>query len=128
LDELETADGLGLGARDAEGWDDSARFDSEDFRMLKRDARRQLARLLTFGINAKTLLHQLFNGFIARFAAADQADDFIDIAHREDQPFENVLALLCLAKLEACAAGDDIAAMIDEMLDQLFESHRSRLA
>src|SRR5205814_841026 len=51
-----------------------------------------------------------------------------DIHNRVDQSFENVPALLRLFQLKARAADDHLAAMIDEMLDQLLEPHGARLA
>ena len=54
--------------------------------------------------------------------------DFVDIADGEDQAFENVLALLRLAEQELRPAGDDFLAVVDEVLDQLLQPHRPRLA
>ena len=59
---------------------------------------------------------------------ADQLDDFVDVADREDQPFEDVPALLGLLEQEPRPAGDDFLAVLDEVLDQLLQPHRPRLA
>ncbi len=76
----------------------------------------------------KPCSRQFVDRFFARLAAADQPDHFVDIADGEDQAFENMLALLGLAQQELRPPGDDFLAMVDEMLDQLLQPHRARLA
>ena len=73
-------------------------------------------------------LAQFADGFLARLAAADELDDFVDIDDREDKAFENMPALLRFAELEVRPPGDDFLAMLDEMLDQFLQPHRARLA
>src|SRR5690606_629052 len=70
---------------------------------------------------------QLLDGFFACLAGADQAHDFVDIAHGEDQAFEDVPALLRLFQQEPRAADDHFLAVLDEVLNQLFQAHRPRL-
>ena len=47
---------------------------------------------------------------------------------REDQAFEDVPALLRLLQQELRPPDDDFLAMLDEVLDQLLQPHRARLA
>ena len=121
LDELQPPDRLGLRLRE------------QDAALLARRVEQTLRGSAAAvrgdpGAMRKALLAQLLDRLLARLAAADQLDHFVDVAHREDQAFEDVPALLRLAEQEPRPAGDDFLAVLDEVLDQLLQPHRPRLA
>src|SRR5688572_11317865 len=71
---------------------------------------------------------QLFDRLLTRLARADQTDHFIDVADGEDETFQDVRPLLRLFQQELCPPGDDHLAVGDEVLNELLQPHRARLA
>ena len=59
---------------------------------------------------------------------ADELDDLVEVVERDLQAEQDVLALARLAQLVARAAGDDVAPVRDEALEQLLEVQDARLA
>ncbi len=71
---------------------------------------------------------QFADGLLARLARTNELHHFVDVADGVDQAFEDVAALLGLFQQVARAPDDHLFAMGDEVLDQLLEPHRARLA
>ena len=71
---------------------------------------------------------QLSRGDLPVLRGLDDRDDLIDVVERDLVPEQDVLALLRLAQLVARAAGDHVAAVGDEPLEQRLEPQRARLA
>ena len=59
---------------------------------------------------------------------ADDLDDLVDVEDRDEQPLDEVQALLAAREPEAAAAGDDLDAVVEVDLQQLLEPERLRLA
>src|SRR5688572_12863771 len=118
LDELQASDRLGLHLREQDGLrGDAVHQPLGDLRrkwMIHRDAERAEA--------------QLFDRLLARLARANQTDDLIDVADGEDETFQDVRPLLRLFQQELRPPSDDDFAVRDEVLDQLLQPHRARLA
>src|SRR5205814_10403490 len=57
---------------------------------------------------------------------ANQRDHRIEVIERDPQPFENVVTRLRLAQLEFGSPADDLAAELNEALDELQEVHHLR--
>ena len=60
--------------------------------------------------------------------AADEGDDRVEVVERDQQAFEDVGAGLGLAELVLGAANDDVALVVDVVVDQLLEPERARHA
>jgi hypothetical protein len=56
--------------------------------------------------------------------AANQLDDFVDVLDRDEQPLEDVEPRLLLAKLVLRAAHDDVALVVDVVLDDREQPER----
>ncbi len=76
----------------------------------------------------RELRHQAVARFRNGLRSADQLDDRVEVVERDLQPFEDVIARLGLAQLELRAADDDLAAEVDEALDELGEVQHLRAA
>jgi hypothetical protein len=74
------------------------------------------------------LRHQAVAGFGRRSRPANQRDHRVEVVERDLQPFEDVIARLRLPQLELRAPADDVAAELDEALDQLEQRHHLRPA
>ena len=59
---------------------------------------------------------------------ANQRDHRVEVVERDLQPFEDVIARFRLPQLELGAPADDLAAELDEALDQLEQRHHLRPA
>ena len=70
--------------------------------------------------------HQPFLGLGRRFRAPDQGDDRVQPVEGDLQAEQDVGAGLRLFQLEDGAAGDDLAPVVDEMADHLFEGEDLR--
>src|ERR1700740_1519859 len=89
------------------------------------------ARLAVFGdgeILLAEILEQVFPGVGAARAAADDANDHVEMVEGNLIAEQDVLALAGLAKFVARTAGDNVAAMIDEKPDELEQAHFAGLA
>ena len=64
---------------------------------------------------------QLDAGFLAVGGLADDADELVQVGQGDEIALERFGALLGLAQLEAGAADDDFAAVLDVAIDQLLE-------
>ena len=73
-------------------------------------------------------LHQFIARFAGGLAAADEADDLVEVIHGDDQPFEYVGARLGLFQFVAGAAGDDVFLMADVVADERLEAELHGLA
>jgi hypothetical protein len=60
----------------------------------------------------------------SRFAGADDVDELVEIRQGDEVTFQNSGALLGLLELEARAAQDDFAAVLDVALDDFLEIER----
>ena len=67
------------------------------------------------------LRHQAALGLGGRRRLLDQLDDIVDVGQRNSKAFEDMAALARLFQLEHRAAGDHLAAVRDEALDQVLE-------
>ena len=72
--------------------------------------------------------HQLALGICRRGRGLDQRDDLVDVGQRHRQAFEDVAAVARLLQLEDGAAGDDLAAVLEEAHQHLLEVEQARLA
>ena len=120
LNELQSADRLGLRLAEQHAGLSATRSIScfGNLRcggMIRRDAERALA--------------QFLDRFLARLAAADQPDHLVDIAAPRRSALRG-----CARAAAPCgsrkprAADDHFLAVLDEVLDQLLQPHRPRLA
>ncbi len=57
----------------------------------------------------------------------DQRDDLVDVGQRDGEPLQDVAPLARLAQLEARAAHDDLAPVLQEMLEEALEVEQARL-
>ncbi len=103
-------DGVGLGFAEGIAPAGQARLAADD------DA--DLFDLLPGEIEGK----QLDFGLFAVGGLADDADEFIEIGQGDEVAFQSFGALLGLAQVEAGAADDDFAPMVDVAIDQLLET------
>ena len=60
------------------------------------------------------------------FRAADQLDHRVEVVERDEQPLEDVGAGLGAAQFVLGAAGDDLALVVDVVLDQLAQAEGAR--
>ena len=110
LVEAQVQNGVGLGLAEGIAPAGQARFAADDHA--------DLLDLLAGEIEGQ----QLDFGLLAVAGLADDADEFIQIGQRDEVAFQRFGALLGLAQLEAGAANDDFAAMLDVAIDQLLEA------
>ena len=73
-------------------------------------------------------LHQFIARLAGGLAAADEADDLVEVVHGDDQPFEDVGARLGLLQFVAGAAGDDVLLVADVVADERLEAELHGLA
>ena len=66
---------------------------------------------------------QVFAGFGAVGAGADDGDHVVQVIERGQVAFENVLAVFGFREQEGGAAADHIDAVVDEVLDGLHQAH-----
>ena len=71
-------------------------------------------------------LHQPFPGFDGVFGGPNDGDHFVDVVERDAQAFEDVGALLALSQIEPGAAQDDVAAVGEEVLQDLLDIEQRR--
>ena len=76
----------------------------------------------------QTLRHQRDLRLGRRRRCLDQRDDLVDVRQRDGEAFQDVAALARLAQLEARAARDDLAPVLQEVLEELLEVEQARLA
>ena len=72
--------------------------------------------------------HQCFFGFLGRFAAANELDDFVEMIESDLEADQDVLALFGFAQIVLRSAAHHFDAVLDEKLDQLDQSELARLA
>ena len=72
------------------------------------------------------LAHQAVTCLGRALRPADQRDDGIEVIERDPQPLEDVRTRLRLAQLELDAAAHDLAAELDELLDELEQVQHAR--
>ena len=83
---------------------------------------------LRLDLRQAELRHQAVARLGHGLRAANQRDHRVEVIERDLQPFEDVVARLGLAQLELGAAADDLAAELDEALDQLEQVQHLRPA
>ena len=64
--------------------------------------------------------------FLTRAGGADDADDIVEVADREEQTFQNVDARFDFRELKTGSAGDDFKAVVDVTLENLKQVQGSR--
>ena len=67
---------------------------------------------------------QLDAGFVAVFAAADDADEFVEVRQRAEVAFEDFRAFLGLLQLKPRAAQNDFAPVLDVAIDEFLQPER----
>ncbi|MNN34427.1 hypothetical protein D3C81_1482330 [compost metagenome] len=72
--------------------------------------------------------HQLLLGDRGRRRGLDDGDELVDVRQRDGQAFQHMAALARLAQLEHGAAGHDLAAVREEVLQHLLQVQQARLA
>ena len=72
--------------------------------------------------------HQIFAGFGAVGAAANDGDDVVEVIERLEIAFEDVLAVFRFLQQVGGAAADHVDAVLDEVLDGLDQAHFTGLS
>ena len=82
------------------------------------------------GLDAREVeaLHQAVPRLLAVARRADQRDDLVDVADRDQQALEDVGARLRFAEAVLRPPHDDVALMVDVVLDQRLQRQRARHA
>ena len=81
---------------------------------------------LRLDLRQAELRHQAVARFGDGLRPANQRDHRVEVIERDLQPFEDVIARLGLPQLELGAAAHDLAAELDEALDQLEQRQHLR--
>ena len=83
---------------------------------------------LRLDLRQAELRHQAVARFGDGLRSANQRDHRVEVIERDLEPFEDVIARLGLPQLEFGPAADDLAAELDEALDQLEQRQHLRPA
>src|SRR5262249_27620511 len=81
---------------------------------------------LRLDLRQTEIRHQAFAGFWRCFRGPDQRDHRVEMVERDLQSFEDVIALLGFAQFELSSPADDLAAELNEALDELQEVQHLR--
>ena len=83
---------------------------------------------LRLNLRQAEVRHQALAGLGGILRAANQRDHRIEVVERDAQTFQDVGPRLCLAQFELGASPHDVAAELDEPLDQLEQRQHARPA
>src|SRR5262249_55054121 len=81
---------------------------------------------LRLDLRQTEIRHQAFAGFWRCFRGPDQRDHRVEMVERDLQSFEDVIARLGFAQFELSSPADDLAAELNEALDELQEVQHLR--
>lgn len=77
-------------------------------------------------LGERILGHELRLGLVAVGGGADDFDEVVEVIEGDDVAFEDVRAVEGFLEAELGAAGDDVAAVFDEALDEFLDVHLLR--
>ena len=128
LDDLHEA---GLGVEDlAQGGDERLEFEVFGFDLAALQSGELVETEFEDGVGLalgeRIFGHQLRLGLVAVGGGADDFDEVVEVIEGDDVAFEDVGAIEGLVEAELGAAGDDVATMLDETLDELLDVHLLR--
>ena len=102
-------------------------FEFEDFELSEAgEAEIEDGLCLTFG--ELEALPEFIAGIRRRFGGLDDLDDLVDVADGDDEPFQNMAALLCLCEIEFGTAEDHLALVVGVIRDDIEQPHELGLA
>ena len=71
-------------------------------------------------------LHQALHRILRSLRGTDNANHLVDIVACNDETFDNMGTLLCLAQIKLCAADYHIVTVLNEVLDAVLQSKQTR--